>query len=102
MGASELRTEVISKLSGVYTLAQPPLSYPSQGKNDPEGWIATTGTSRKERSTGSTHHNAGASRPNVVELAVDVSNVVLGWRHVLHASDDVTVWILELFVSKRT
>lgn len=44
-----------------------------------------------------THHNAGTSRPNVVELAVDVSNVVLSWRHRLQTSDDVAVWILELF-----
>jgi len=41
------------------------------------------------------HHNAGTSRPNVVELTVDVTYVVLGRRNVLHASDDVTVWILE-------
>lgn len=44
-----------------------------------------------------THHDTGTSRPYVVELTVDVSNVVLGRRNGLQTSDDVAVWILELF-----
>ena len=32
-----------------------------------------------------------------MELAENLSDVVLGWRHRLQTSDDVTVWILELF-----
>jgi len=47
-----------------------------------------------------THHNTGTSRPNVVELAVDVPNRVLGRRYGLQTSDDVAVWILELFGKK--
>ena len=44
-----------------------------------------------------THHDASTSRPYVVELAVDVSNGVLGWCNGLDTSDNVAVWILELF-----
>ena len=35
-----------------------------------------------------------------MELTEDVSNVVLGRRHRLQTSDDMTVWILELFWGK--
>ena len=44
-----------------------------------------------------THHDAGTSRPYVVKLTVDVSNVVLGRCNGLQTSDDVAVWVLELF-----
>jgi hypothetical protein len=81
---------------------QTPLSYPSQGKSGPEGWIASAGGSREGRINGiqDTHHDAGTSRPNVVEFAVDVPNVVLGRRHGLQTSNDVAVWIMELFERK--
>ena len=36
-----------------------------------------------------------------MKLAVDVSNVVLGRRHRLQTSDDMAVWILELFGGER-
>jgi len=41
------------------------------------------------------HHDAGTSRPYVVELTVDVSNVILGRCNGLQTSDDVAVWVLE-------
>jgi len=41
------------------------------------------------------HHDAGTSRPYVVKLTIDVSNVVLGRCNGLQTSDDVAVWILE-------
>ena len=47
-----------------------------------------------------TYHDAGTSSRNVVNLAVDVSDVVLGRRHRLQTSDDMAVWILELFWGK--
>jgi len=80
-------------------LVQPPLSYPSRGKNAPEGWTALTGRTRvgKINRVQVTHHDAGTSRPNVVKLAVDVTYVVLGRCNGLQTSDDVTVGILELF-----
>lgn len=44
-----------------------------------------------------THHDAGTSIPYVVELAEDVSNAVPGRCDGLQTSDNVAVWILELF-----
>ena len=57
----------------------------------------------KEITTGSkaTHHNASTGSPNVVQLAVNVSDGVFRWRHLLQTSDGVTVWILELFGEVR-
>jgi hypothetical protein len=86
-------------LNGVYPLVKPPLGYPSQGKNAPEDWITAAGRYRGEK-INRTHHNAGTSRPNIVKLAVDVPNGVLGRRHGLQTGDDVAVWILELFGKK--
>jgi hypothetical protein len=106
VGASELRKgkpEVISETVTAFTLlfAKRCEAGRSRGQERPEGlgqlaaaWPEQLGD---QQGPTSTHHDAGTSSPEVVKLAENVSDVILGRRHVLQAGDDMAVWVLKLF-----
>jgi len=45
------------------------------------------------------HHNAGTSSPEIMELAVDVSDGILCRRHILHTGNDDAIRVLEDAIS---